>query len=153
MARYDDNFRASAIAMLHSNGWPAKEGALSSTARSLDVPLTTLHRWAKGESNPPPSKLVAQKKEELSDLLENEIRLALGSMSGAREKASYRDIGTVIGILVDKKQLLTGKPTWIVEVAELLRLGKVTPQEVQDELGADLASELFESVGITGIQG
>lgn len=149
MASYSDSFRASAIAMLQSSGWPEKDGALSQTAKALNVPLTTLHRWASGKSNPPPSEIVTQKKEELSDLLDNEIRLALGAMSAARLKASYRDIGTVIGILVDKKQLLTGKPTWIVEITDLLREGKVTQEEVQEELGDDLATELFESIGLS----
>lgn len=111
MARYDDKFRASAIVMLQAAGWPERDGALSQVARHLDVPLTTLHRWASGESNPPPSELVNEKRLELDELLDREIEAALGAMKVARADASYRDLGTVFGILVDKKQLLNDRPT------------------------------------------
>lgn len=38
--------------------------------------------------------------------------------------------------------------TWKEEVLELLRLGKVTETEVKQELGDELASELFDAAGI-----
>lgn len=149
--RYDDKFRANAVVMLEAAGYPNTKGALTRVAAHLGIPHPTLKRWADGVQNPPPNVLVHEKREELSDLLDKEIRSALGEMNNAREGASYRDLGTVIGIMVDKKQLLMGKPTWIVEVGDLLKAGKVTPQEVEEELGSDLADELFKSIGITGL--
>lgn len=110
-ARYDDKFRASAIVMLQAAGWPNQEGALTRTAQHLRIPLTTLRRWASGQQNPPPADLVSEKKAELSDLLDKEIEAALNEMNSARSEASYRDLGTVIGILIDKKQLISGQPT------------------------------------------
>jgi len=38
--------------------------------------------------------------------------------------------------------------TWKTEVAQLLRNGILTPAMVEAELGADLAAELFEEIGI-----
>lgn len=38
---------------------------------------------------------------------------------------------------------------WRSELLDLLRDGKVTPEQVRDELGRDLAQELFESAGIS----
>lgn len=38
---------------------------------------------------------------------------------------------------------------WRSELIELLREGKVTPEQVQEELGRDLAQEFFESAGVS----
>lgn len=38
---------------------------------------------------------------------------------------------------------------WRSEVIELLKNGKITPEEVEAELGSGLAAELFESAGIS----
>ena len=109
--RYDDKFRASAVVMLEAAGYPDKAGALASTAKHLGVPHNTLRNWFHGVHNPAPSDIRQEKRGELSDLLRNEIDAALGAMDGARPDASYRDLGTVTGILIDKLQLITGKPT------------------------------------------
>jgi len=99
--------------MLKSMGWPDREGALSEVAKHLGMTDEgrTLSRWAKGEQNPPPDYLVEEKKVELSELLTKEIVAALGEMKNARDSASYRDLGTVAAILIDKRQLLNDLPT------------------------------------------
>lgn len=109
--RYDDKFRAGAMVMLEAAGWPHTEGALTRTAAHLKIPARTLSRWANGENNPAPDELVIEKRAELADLLRQEIRSALNAMGTVRPDASYRDLGTVIGILTDKLQLITGEPT------------------------------------------
>lgn len=109
--RYDDKFRASAVVMLEAAGYPNKKGALDQVAKRLGVPHPTLHRWMNEKNNPAPFELVQEKRVELKDLLQAEIEAALGEMPSARIEASYRDLGTVLGILIDKKQLLEGKPT------------------------------------------
>lgn len=38
--------------------------------------------------------------------------------------------------------------TWIVEIRDLLQQGKVTAEEIEAELGPDIAKELFESIGL-----
>lgn len=109
--RYDDKFRAGAVVTLQAAGYPGKDGALTQVAGHLGIPRETLRRWAIEKNNPAPPELVTEKKAELKDLLDAEIRAALGEMPEARIEASYRDLGTVLGILIDKKQLLDGKPT------------------------------------------
>lgn len=141
--RYDDKFRASAVVMLEAAGYPGKLGALATTAKHIGVPERTLSRWFNGEQNEPPDKLVSEKREELSDLLRNEIDGALGAMKGARDGASYRDLGTVAGILIDKLQLITGKPTEISEINDVTNVdySKLTTDQLRQLVA------IAESVG------
>ena len=113
--RYTDKFRAAAVVMLEAEGYPARDGALSRVADHLGIPLSTLRGWFTAEHNPPPTEVRNEKKQELRDLLENELREAVAAMAGARLDASYRDLGTVAAIFTDKVQLLDGKPTERVE--------------------------------------
>lgn len=115
VARYTDDFRASAVVMLEAAGYPDRKGALTQVAASLKISRATISRWYNHKRNPAPSELVNEKRTDLKELLENELRGALGEMADARMDASYRDLGTVVGILFDKKQLLEGKPTEIVD--------------------------------------
>lgn len=113
--RYDDKFRASAVVMLEAAGYPDKKGALEQTAKHLAVPNTTLHGWFNATRNPPPTELRTEKRGEIADIIRAEIYAAFSAAPDARPEASYRDLITGAAILVDKLQLLEGKPTGIVE--------------------------------------
>lgn len=117
--RYDDKFRANAVVMLEAAGYPNKKGALEQVSRHLGIPHPTLHRWIKEKNNPAPSELVQEKRKELRELLEDELRAIFQEMPSARSEAGYRDLGTVAGILFDKKQLIDGKPTEITQNVSL----------------------------------
>lgn len=109
--RYTDDFRAGAVLMLQAAGYPDTEGALSLVSRKLNVPRTTLRRWFHEQQNPPPSDLVHEKKLDLVAAIREEIAAVLGEMPEARADADYRTLATALGILVDKLQLLEGRPT------------------------------------------
>jgi hypothetical protein len=113
--RYDDDERSTAVLFLEAAGYPNTKGALQHASNYLKIPQATLSRWARGVSNPPPSKLVNEKRASLIDLLRDEAYSILGEMGEARRDADYRTLGTVLGIVVDKLQLLEGKPTERVE--------------------------------------
>lgn len=148
--RYDDKFRANSVVTLEAAGYPDRDGALTMVANHLGIPRETLRRWAIEKNNPAPPELVTEKKAELIDLYESELRSIFGEMPNARVSATYKDLGTVAGILTDKLQLLSGKPTWRGEIVELIKEGKITPQEVIDEFSdaPELAKELFEQAGL-----
>lgn len=148
--RYDDKFRASAVVMLEAAGYPEKKGALEQVAKACKAPESTLRGWYNETHNPPPAKLRAEKRLELIDLVKSELQGIFRAMPNARPEASYRDLGTVAAIFIDKLQLLEGKPTWRIEIVDLLKQGKITPQDVMDELSdaPELAQELFESAGL-----
>lgn len=109
--RYDDKFRASAVVMLEAAGYPDRKGALSHVSKHLGVPIPTLTRWVTGAQNPAPNDLVTKNRIDLADLLDTEIAAAFEAAKGVRGEATYRDLMTGIGILVDKRQLLRGEPT------------------------------------------
>lgn len=148
--RYDDKFRAGAVVTLEAAGYPDKEGALTMVANHLNVPYTTLRGWYHNEHNPPPSQLRQEKREELTAELKNLAYELVAAMRLNIHDANLVQQATTFGIVVDKWQLLDGKPTWRGEVVELIKEGKITPQEVMDEFSdtPELAQELFESAGL-----
>lgn len=113
--RYSDDFRANAIVMLESQGYPDHKGALVTVAQHLGIPFQTLSRWARELNNPAPPELVLEKRLELKELIRNEIYAALEAAPNAREFAEYKELITGAAILLDKLQLLEGKPTAISE--------------------------------------
>jgi transposase-like protein len=101
--RYDDEFRAAALAALAANG-----GNLKRTARQLGLPRKTLEGWASGRTRPPPADLRHQKKEQLAEALESVARELLDEASRPEKiaAASLLDLVVMSGIAVDKMLLL-----------------------------------------------
>jgi transposase-like protein len=108
---YSDKFKAGAIAMLQAQGYPDNAAAVADVARHLHVPGRTLRRWFNGTNGRPPDDVVRESKKELVDLFEDEIRAIMDTLPSAREDADYKDLVTGAAILVDKRELLLGKPT------------------------------------------
>lgn len=109
--RYTDEFRASAVLFLESEGYPEKKGALMSVSRKLKVSHTTLHSWFHAKHNPPPQEVRHLKKLEIVEIIRNEIYAALAAAPTQRELADYKELITSAAILIDKLQLLENKPT------------------------------------------
>lgn len=101
--------------MLEAQGYPTHKGALQAVANHLRVPHPTLHRWYHAKNNPPPSELVREKAIDFKEAIKQELADILGAMPTAREEASYKDLATSFGIMLDKLQLLENKPTQINE--------------------------------------
>lgn len=109
--RYTDEQRASFVVMLQAAGYPDTPGALKRVADNAGVHENVLRRWWKGTQNPPPTTLVSRKKIDLRKAIRSELAAIFDRMAVTRDEASYRDLGTVAGILFDKSQLLEDKPT------------------------------------------
>lgn len=147
--RYSDDFRSSAVLMLEAAGYPDTKGALMVVANRLDVPHATLSRWSRGIQNPPPPEMVHEKKVDFIVELKDLLGISISAAKDTASKASYRELVTGVGIIVDKLQLLTGQPTWRGEIIDLLRSGAVAPEVVEAELGDELARELFNAAGVS----
>lgn len=126
MARrhYSDADRAAALAVYDANA-----GNLTRTAREAGVPASTLERWVKGRDMAAPPDLRTQKAETLADALED---LAWQMIGAARfTLAEFKGVTipwpelvkmfTGLGIVIDKLQVLRGKPTDIQEVRDWRR--------------------------------
>lgn len=112
---YTDKFKAGAVVMVESEGYPDDKYALGRVAAQLNVNKRTLRRWVDGESGAPSDKLVTQEKKGIVDLIDAEIEAAFKEMPNARGEANYRDLVIGTATLIDKKQLLIGEPTQITD--------------------------------------
>jgi len=135
--------------MLEAAEYPGKEGALMEVARHLGMPHNTLRNWYHDKHNPPPSELRRDKKKDLIIELEEVAHKLVRAIPGKIDEASLQQVATSMAIAIDKMQLLKGQPTWRGEVINLLKDGTITPEQVENELGPDLAKELFESIGLS----
>jgi hypothetical protein len=149
--QYTDDDVATALAFLEASGYPDKKGALEMASRHTRVPTRTLRRWYIGQMHPISDNTVARKKVDLAEALDNELAEIFAARTDARDEASYKDLATAAGIFIDKKQLLTGKPTQRIstvqeELAE-------TPEDERDAVIAE-AEAIIRSgfVGSSGSQ-
>lgn len=133
--RHTDEFRASVVLMLQAAGYPDKKGALAKVARNVGVSYSTISRWYRKVDNPAPVNIVQRKKIDLVQAIRDEMQAALNEMSQARQDASYRDLGVVVGILADKHQLLTGEATERVESKQIVFQWQEQPEVI--DLHAD----------------
>jgi transposase-like protein len=114
--RYSDNDKALALATLDANG-----GDVRKTAKTLKMPESTLSDWSKNRGvNKEVTEIREVKKKELSEKLEEvAYKLTDNLMIRAESELSIlvpmKDVATSLGIVVDKMQLLKGKPTSINE--------------------------------------
>ena len=139
--------------MLEADGYPDRKGSLEHVSKHLGVPRSTIQSWFTGSRNPPPPEMRREKKATLLEELVDLLGLTITAAKGTVDEANFREQVVGIGIIVDKIQLLTGQPTWRGEIIDLLKSGAVTQEMVKDELGDELATELFIAAGISGTAG
>jgi len=115
MARreWSDSEKATALAALDANG-----GNVSHTARQLGIPRMTLADWAAGRVTDDVTELRQEKKESLADAFEALARKLVAGVGvwvdqRLEEGCNPATVGTTLGIVVDKMQLLRGDPTHI----------------------------------------
>lgn len=130
--RYNDEERASFVVMLEAAGYPNTPGALKRVAANAGVHENVLRRWWKGTSNPAPTTIVSRKKVDLSKAIRNELALIFDRMNVTRDEATYRDVTIAMGILVEKLQLIEGKPTQNVNL-EMKTYQNFTPDDWDNE--------------------
>src|SRR3990172_312273 len=99
------------VALLDSEGYPNRLGALKKVASFAGIHTNVLRRWWRKTQNPPPTDLVTQKKADLSLRLRDLAHLVLDTLPDAIDEADARELFTGLGITLDKLQLLEGKPT------------------------------------------
>lgn len=116
--QFSDNDKAAALAALDANG-----GNVLKTAKQINVPRSTLQEWANGRVNHDVPELRQQAKKALAERLEEIAHQLIDAVPDKIADASLQQVATALGIVVDKKQLLTGEATSRADV----RLTKVPP--------------------------
>lgn len=143
--QYSDDFRADCVLMLEAAGYPDHKGALTAVSNKVKVPARTISRWFNKEQNPPPDQVVNEKKGILVDQLENLAYKLVDVMGGAVDDAPLRELATTFGIVVDKWQLLSNKPTAIVKLEQAVRDGRITPEQIREKYPS-IADQYFANV-------
>lgn len=109
--QYSDNDKAKVLTCLKANG-----GNLSATAREMCISISTVRDWRDGHGIVPDVAEIQQGMEKpLAERLEALIDQIVGAMPFKVDKASLRDSGATVGVLIDKSRLLRDKPTQINE--------------------------------------
>lgn len=136
-------------------GYPQTPGAIMRCSNELKVPHTTLRRWFMKTQNPPPNELVQEKKIDLVAHIRHELSAIFGEMEDARQDADYRALATAAGILLDKLQLLEGKPTainedrdWRDRAIDDIKAGRIKFEALAESFDESIATELFRSAGV-----
>lgn len=127
---YTDEQKAEALAVLKANG-----GNLTRTAGATGIPRKTLAEWSKGNHvSDAAEALIPQKVDELADKLEKIAHLISDSLPEKIEKAGLRDASVSLGVVIDKRNLLIGKPTSISESRSDKARYETAIQQLIDEM-------------------
>lgn len=111
MTTYSDEIKAETLALLDVNN-----GNVRKTSRQTGVPQSTIRDWRDGKGVVDAvAEIRARKKGEISDLIRDELEAIFEAMKSKRSEATYKELATAGGILIDKMQLLDGDPTSIEE--------------------------------------
>lgn len=139
MARrhYSDEEKAKALALLQVNG-----GNLSGTAKALVIPRKTLSQWAREPERAAPAVVRQDKREEILLALESIIGRALHHLDSdeALSEVKARDLAVILGIVIDKRNVLLGQPTSIVGGAPMFEINLINQDRV-GEIPAELLPE------------
>ena len=105
--RYSDADVAAALAALDANN-----GNVLDTAKKLNIPEPTLKSWAQGRGvTQSIRELHDIKKEELAAHLRDVAMKLIDAVPAKIENANLQQIGVVLGIAIEKAQLLAGEAT------------------------------------------
>ena len=108
---YSDSDKDAAILMLQAAGYPNTDGALERASKESGVPRTTLRNWFNNEHGAPQSKVRHIKKGEIVARLDRVISKLVEHLYSIADSGDVRETAITLGVVVDKRQLLSGDPT------------------------------------------
>src|SRR4051812_47415922 len=99
--RYTDEFRATAVASVVTNG-----GNVEQTANQLGIPEQTLRSWVSGRRHAEVLQMCDSKKAALADCIQEVAYLVVGAMPAKIKDAPLEKLAVTLGITVEKMRLL-----------------------------------------------
>ena len=114
---YSDADKATALLTLEAcRGNTRAASRFCKAHYQLDISHTQIAAWEKGQHvNEDCKGILTEKKGELAELYESEIRCILPELATKRADAAYGTLVTGLGILTDKMQILRGQPNSITQ--------------------------------------
>jgi transposase-like protein len=114
--RYTDKEIAKAITFMENNINPHTGNPnYSKVSKELDINRKTLMRWWSDRHSEDAEQIRTLKRQEFIEAAWNEINEGLKVLAVKRGRATYKEIITSLGILLDKIQMLKGEPTLITK--------------------------------------
>jgi len=121
--------------------------ALARSYRFNPDTVKRLHERLMSDYQPQTRELRTIKTNELVAKLEDRLSAALDYLSDAKlDMSTAKDLGIVIGILAEKRQLLNGEPTNIISVEDSRQLNEILPAVLAEakRRGLDLNRGVIE---------
>ena len=121
--------------------------ALARSYRFDPETVKALHERLMTDYQPQTRELRTIKTNELVAKLEDRLSAALDYLSNAKlDISTAKDLGIVIGILAEKRQLLSGEPTNIISVEDSRQLNEILPAVLAEakRRGLDLNRGVIE---------
>ena len=128
-----------------SNGESYK--ALGRKHHFCDKTVKKLHERMMANYQPITRELKDIRTEELVAKIENRLDLALDYLTGAKmDRSTAKDLAIVIGVLAEKRQLLSGEATSIISVEDSRQLNEILPAVLAEakRRGLDLNRSVIE---------
>ena len=135
VSHFDSGASAEKIGIALDEGTDSFQ-SLKEAAEACGFPenvLSTLLNRLKKRYTPVAFELKEIKDKQLAGVLRDKARMALGFMDEfSASKATFKDLATSVGVLVDKAQLLEGKPTAIMGRGEREQLDDLLPKLLEE---------------------
>jgi len=118
--KYSDKFKAGAIALVDASTKSTTDAKCEEVAKHLKMPEKTLRQWVGrttgvGGNDPlarqEMEELVVEAKKEFTELYQIELSAIFAQMKVVRADATYKELGVVAGILIDKLNVANDQPT------------------------------------------
>lgn len=105
---YSQNQRATYVAFLLSAGYPFRRGAIRYTQDKTGIHNSHLKRWFMDVEKYIGYDNLKSEIMKLEELLETEIEAIFTELKAKRENATFKDLGIINGIFIDKLVALQG---------------------------------------------
>lgn len=143
---YTPEEKAAAVAMVEAEG-----GNATRAAKKLGIPYGTLKDWMNGKNmGHGAARLIPMARRELADVLEDKAhQLTEGLDEQKIAKAGLQATAVSLGIVVDKMQLLRGKPTNITDMSDDEKRIRLLELVEKGRMRLGAAPELAEDDSVT----
>lgn len=116
--RINADFRSMMVVSLIASGYPYRRNALQTAQNATKVQHRHLKKWFLDTDFYCEDNLIEKYIMDLKTLIETELEYVFEDFHKKRDAATYRELGTVGGILMDKYMNLSGMPNATISIVD-----------------------------------